>query len=318
MGSEPERVRLEAFSRDVDAARQIFEESYSSGGWHARPTDLEFVFRHSGRGSRAMMLRSTVFHGALDGESDTGDEYIVSWIKRGTGLLDSGFGDHAISHGVPLLHPAGRPFEFSYRDFEQNLVHLHKSLVHELAADLWGVESPSIAFDDSFVPAPPALRGWWRTVDLVARQVLPAGQTNALVDSELSRIMAASFLDTFHEHPADLAGPGVAPTSARLRVAVEFIHQNAAQPITSAQIAETAGITVRGLQLAFQRAFDITPTAYIRRIRLERARAELERADPTRSTVAEIARRWGFPHAGRFSSYYGVTFHEHPSTTLNR
>jgi AraC-like DNA-binding protein len=315
---EPGTVRLEAFSRDVDEARLMFEESYSSGGWRAQPTDLDFVFRHSGRGSRSMMLRSTVFHGALDGESETGDEYIVSWIKSGQGLLDTGFANHAVSPGVPLLHPAGRPFQFSYRDFEQNLVHLGKALVEDVAVDLWGGPPATLAFDESFVPGPLALRAWWRTVDLVARHVLTEGQSTALVDSELSRIMAAAFLETFHEHPVAAGSPGGSAGSSRLRTAVEFIRANAGRPLTSAEIAEASGLTVRGLQLGFQRAYDTTPTAFLRSIRLERAHDDLVAADPAQATVAGVARRWGFLHAGRFSSYYASRFREHPSTTLNR
>ncbi len=82
-----------------------------------------------------------------------------------------------------------------------------------------------------------------------------------------------------HRHDSRSRGPGRYPPGAARRAA-EFIEAYADQPITAADIAAQAGVTLRALQYAFRRHYGITPTGYLRRIRLERARAELREADP--------------------------------------
>ena len=56
--------------------------------------------------------------------------------------------------------------------------------------------------------------------------------------------------------------------------------------------------------------------AYIRRVRLDRIRTELLRADPAVTNVADVARHWGFAHPGRFSATYAARYGEYPSDTL--
>ena len=55
----------------------------------------------------------------------------------------------------------------------------------------------------------------------------------------------------------------------------------------------------------------------LREIRLCYARRELQQSDG-QAQVAEVAARWGMPHAGRFAGYYTEQFGESPSVTLAR
>jgi transcriptional regulator GlxA family with amidase domain len=73
----------------------------------------------------------------------------------------------------------------------------------------------------------------------------------------------------------------------------------------------------RGLQAAFRREKDTTPTAYLREARLEAAHRELLAADPTTgATVEAIAAAWGFTHRGRFAAAYRTRYGQTPATTL--
>ncbi|MGV0851547.1 helix-turn-helix transcriptional regulator [Mycolicibacterium phlei] len=103
---------------------------------------------------------------------------------------------------------------------------------------------------------------------------------------------------------------------ALLRRAVQFIHENAHRDITLADIAAAVSVTPRSVQYAFRRNMGTTPLEYLRRVRLERAHRDLQHADPSVDTVMAIAGRWGFTHAGRFSSFYKKTFGRSPSQTL--
>jgi transcriptional regulator GlxA family with amidase domain len=58
--------------------------------------------------------------------------------------------------------------------------------------------------------------------------------------------------------------------------------------------------------------------AYLRQVRLRRARAALQAADREATTVRAIAARLGLVHMGRFAAAYREAFGETPSDTLNR
>ena len=84
---------------------------------------------------------------------------------------------------------------------------------------------------------------------------------------------------------------------------------------TIKSIAEAAGVSERGLLLAFRRVLGTTPAVYVRRARLDAVRRELQAAQDG-TTVAVVARRWGFAHLGRFAGYYREEFGELPGATL--
>jgi transcriptional regulator GlxA family with amidase domain len=69
--------------------------------------------------------------------------------------------------------------------------------------------------------------------------------------------------------------------------------------------------------MAFMRHYDTTPTGYLRRVRLERAHRELRDADPSDgTTVAAIARRWGWANSSHFAVVYREAYGRYPRHTL--
>jgi hypothetical protein len=62
---------------------------------------------------------------------------------------------------------------------------------------------------------------------------------------------------------------------------------------------------------------EVTPTAYLRELRLDRAHHELRSAEPHAGvTVTDTALRWGFGHLPRFAAVYQRKFGQLPSETL--
>ncbi|MEU6845349.1 helix-turn-helix transcriptional regulator [Streptomyces sp. NPDC046716] len=98
--------------------------------------------------------------------------------------------------------------------------------------------------------------------------------------------------------------------------ALTYIDENAHRDIGLADIAAAAFVTPRALQYAFTRHAGTTPLAHLRRVRLARAHDDLKAAFSGETTVAEIAARWGFAHAGRFSGYYRDAYGIMPIRTL--
>ena len=114
--------------------------------------------------------------------------------------------------------------------------------------------------------------------------------------------------------PIAPAAPDSQPDT--LRRAVRFIEDNAALELTAADVARAASVSVRALQLAFRRHLDTTPMAYLRQVRLARARCELEAAREESVTVTSVASRWGFGNPGRFAAQFRDAFGASPSEVL--
>jgi transcriptional regulator GlxA family with amidase domain len=159
----------------------------------------------------------------------------------------------------------------------------------------------------------------WRAADFVRTSIAQpeAGSYPLLIDAA-ARLLAASVLATFPS--TALTDPTIEDRHdahpRTLRRAVAFIGEHAAQDISIADIAAAASVTIRAVQLAFRRQLDMTPTEYLRRVRLEHAHHDLLAADPARESVTAIAYRWGFSSASRFSGYYRRAYGIPPSRTL--
>jgi len=87
---------------------------------------------------------------------------------------------------------------------------------------------------------------------------------------------------------------------------------------TSAELAGALGITDRWVRAAFAGAYGVSVSEFFRARALHRARRALAAADPTSTSVTEIAMAYGFWHLGRFSGHYRAHFGELPSRTLGR
>jgi transcriptional regulator GlxA family with amidase domain len=91
----------------------------------------------------------------------------------------------------------------------------------------------------------------------------------------------------------------------------------AKEPGTPSLIAKRLGISLRTLELGFRDHRGSTPTQFLRRLRLEAARADLQSPNAA-TTVTSVALANGFAHLARFSAYYRSAFSEYPSETLTR
>ncbi len=265
-----------------------------------------------------MSFRSTRFDARMQGELDVRDEYVVMWTTDGGGRVDVGRQEVAFTPAAPMMFPTGRPFAFDLQDVRQSLVQFDRTALERVAAEVHGAQPGPLVFDHTATPRTAELRGWNAQVQRAASIVLGRASVSPLALAEVAQDTARSLLRTF---PHKLLAPDVPlPQGAtgRVREAVEYMHAFAHTPISTTDVAEHVGLSVRGLQQAFQRQVGTAPNAMLRGIRLDRVREELRRASVGDLTVASVAMRWGFAHLGRFSAAYAARFSEYPRDTLQR
>jgi AraC-like DNA-binding protein len=101
-----------------------------------------------------------------------------------------------------------------------------------------------------------------------------------------------------------------------VRRAEAYIREHYRDPVTVEALAVVAGVSTRTLFAGFRDFRSTTPMAYLKELRLEKARGALlagQAADAAQ--VTRIAYDCGFAHLGRFAASYRERFGETPSMT---
>ncbi|MBF4616279.1 AraC family transcriptional regulator [Curtobacterium sp. VKM Ac-1376] len=313
MNEHNDRIRVDERGTDLAAAKQTLATAYDGIEWDAGTTGDAFAYRYAAAGDATMTLRAVHFGGRLTGEMPAGGDFVVQWITSGVGVL--GDGDSAIHlvPGRPQMWP-NEAFRFRFEDYDQRLVQVNRAAVEGVAAER-GLTLRR--FDHTARIDDTAIRQWRQTVQLISATTMDR-QASPLLQAEMGRLAAVSLLELYPPATADLPPELLLPQHRRIRQVVEYVHEHAHLPITSTELAAMAHLSLRALQAAFQRLLGMSPNSYIRAVRLDRIRTELLASDPATTNVADVARYWGFAHAGRFSGAYAERHGEYPSETLRR
>lgn len=167
-------------------------------------------------------------------------------------------------------------------------------------------------------PAPrnrEAATQWERSFAHVSAS-LGSTHDDAIIADELRRHALLTTLSTFSTPYVEAVQRAHQRAAAprTVRRAIAHIEANAHQPLTLEDIAAASGISSRGLQHAFRRELDTTPTEYLRRVRLSAAHEELRSGAAV--SVTDVARRWGFSSASRFARYHRQHYGQNPSQVI--
>ena len=164
-----------------------------------------------------------------------------------------------------------------------------------------------------------AAQDWVRLLLMVHRQLERPDSlmhNSVVLDPLVDSLVHGFLLVADHPYREALAAPQAAGRPAAVRGAMDIIEARPHLPLTTSTLALQCHVSVRTLQQGFQRHLSMSPMAYVRVVRLRHAHRDLRSADPTHSTVAAIAHRWGFTNRSRFAAVHKTMYGETPLQAL--
>ncbi|GAB7046778.1 AraC family transcriptional regulator [Catenuloplanes indicus] len=320
----PEPVRRSSFSSNDDGEIiEFIRRTYADNRSRFAPIRDGARFSaltHDVPALGADRVRTSIDYAGTSAEGF--QDYVFFVVHAGSVQIGSRAGGTVATRGDVSFYPLRVPIEFSMRGFDVTTLRLPADRIQRAAEDTAGVPAAAVRFH-GVTPVSAPMRRYWHSLIASAAGALmdhPASPLSSpLLAEDLARTVATAALHVFPNTTLDqhrTPGPGdVAP--AAIRRAVAHIDANAHLPIQLSEIAAAAGISARALQYGFRRHLDMTPLEYLRRVRLDLARRDLQRADPARgATVRAIAVRWGFGNTGRFAADYRAAYGVLPGETL--
>ncbi|KUH92667.1 AraC family transcriptional regulator [Mycobacterium sp. IS-3022] len=260
-------------------------------------------------------------HLAADAHASTDplNKVLVIWPSSGRMNRECGPESAEVAAGeVAVMSQPDTPHRACVHDVRMTSVLLEPSTLASVATGLTANED-ALHFT-SLQPVDAAATRLWKSTVTYVKDVILRDDVMAtpLVLGHAARLLAAVTMSTF---PNTFAA---APTThdrtdhqpVLLRRAMEFMDSNVSNDIALNDIARAVHVTPRAVQYMFRRHLEMTPLQYLRRLRLHYAHQELQAADRSRTTVTEIAARWGFAHTGRFAVSYREAYGCSPHTTL--
>jgi len=268
-----------------------------------------------------VIIDHATFRTDLDIDVEPAGKLIFGHVEHGTIGFRTDGAEHWHGHGDVYL--SGQPGHWrtaKIRGGVHDQAVIDSALPGQIADTEPGRTQQPVRFTGYEPVSAQAARAWKSTYDYIRDIVADLSDTagHQLIASSAARLLVATALTTFPNNA--LTDPTIEDRAdshtATLRRATTFVDDNAQRDISIADIADAAHVTIRAVQLAFRRHLGITPTAYLRQVRLSHAHRDLVAADPARQTVTAIACRWGFSSPSRFAVYYRRAYGVLPAHTL--
>jgi AraC-like DNA-binding protein len=172
---------------------------------------------------------------------------------------------------------------------------------------MFGPDSATVPVFESVVDVQtPGLMSVRATIESLQKRLVAANDDFDMITPLLQEVLLYQLVGNWPllGRPSSERTPD--PTGRAVRRAIDFIEGNLQRAVTLRDIAQAAGLSVRGLQSAFKRRIGCSPIQYLIARRLDRVHADLLADDG--DTISASARRWGFVHMSDFSARYRARF----------
>jgi AraC-like DNA-binding protein len=134
--------------------------------------------------------------------------------------------------------------------------------------------------------------------------------------TEMEDAMMASFVLAATSPINDSDRCDTRPTEQCVIKAEEYLCANLTRPVSRAELATAAGVSIRTLSRGFTARWGTGPMGFLKAKRMDAVYRKLLGAQAGETTVTEVATCYGFNHLGKFALEYKQTFRESPSATL--
>ena len=315
--------RIKLFTSDLDEYTSIVSRHHSAGV--ARTRNLsEFEMRSDVILTGGLCFSRTFWKSDVQIKfQEAYDGYGISFSDGGT-LEAVGFGGESNatsgSCGLILDSSLTKIANLSPRT-TLHRVSVEKEAIHKRLSDL--IERPAtkrILFNpviDANSYESHVIKSMMNMVHDEKDGTTPLFRYPAALTSMNEYIINVILEGVYHSYTDMMKNPGPMPSPGSVKRAIDYMVENASQPLRVVDIAGAAGVGVRALQIGFMNFKSMTPMAYLRLVRLNGVRAELLNGALGKS-VSHVAMSWGFPHMSSFSAQYAKKFGETPSMTLRR
>ena len=140
-------------------------------------------------------------------------------------------------------------------------------------------------------------------------------------DAFVPHVRSLNLHQILHGSVARKVARRVRPPSARRRLAVQrarrYINEHFSEAIRLSDLCRHAHAQARSLEYAFREVLGVSPIAYLRVTRLNRAREILRTAAVWTRSISQIALDSGFSHLSQFAVDYKRHFGESPVRHLS-
>lgn len=316
------RMNTASHARALDHVQALSARVFGPTRLHTDDADPEVALQSCQIGH--LTLASTRYARDMTVEPVPGkDEYVIQTVISGQCSVEV--------EGVSVTMEPGSTWVFS----PSLSVRLHL----EAGCERFSVVARRHALEDAFracfnfdppspmvfalQPLPDAQRaGRWRALMTWMRAEAAMREDRhglAAADTAIEQLCLTTLLVDHFGEDGSLLPRGYLPSlPAYVRRAIRYLRANLGQPVMMQELAAHCGVCERTLQLGFRKSKNTTPMEYLRVLRLQGARADLQRAIPGRGVVSAIALRHGFTHLSLFAREYRREFGESPSATLRR
>jgi AraC family ethanolamine operon transcriptional activator len=307
------RAQFDDVDEQAASAGSAFTQRYdqiSCGGFHGEMARIEVP--------DAYVLKENANQRMIQVGQTSG--IAIFWIWR----ADWGFrcNGRALDVTTPLILSCGSVYEAVSGPLDDIAMHISEDALRSWCDTVEGFELPNFTglLPTGVLPATYAARMQRRFGEIFERlEREPALSEQSDWRADLRDLL-------FHFAASAVAAPclGCERVGRRernfLRVvnrARDFIEANKHQRISIEDLSRYAGASRRNLHYAFANLLGVTPSSYLRAVRLNAARRDIKRRAVEGELLADIAARWGFFHLSYFAADYRRHFGELPSETAH-
>ena len=318
IGSRP----LDSFpvirSRNIEEVREAVIRSYGARFSLPRPAeDLDVSANHWQ--SQNIGLSYCSFGALVQLEFPAASFFRQQICLRGSADVRFGQTQRQVTSAETCIIPSETLVDVAFAPgFEQFVLRIEaSSLLKKLAALIGAIPSRKLVFDQTTPSNGPAVGNLQRMLLFFAAELESLGsKMPSLAIAELEQALIVSFICANPHNYSALLGDHARPAASwQVRRAEEYIEAHWDQPITIEALARETSASARSLFHQFKRSRGQSPMAFVKEVRLRRARGILGRTGLSPS-VTETALACGFTNLGHFARDYFKRYGERPSDTI--